>query len=179
MLMFTLAIPFDHFQFALIHGPNISGSYAIFLFTASNLASITSPIHNLVLFLLWLHPFILYGVISALISSSILGTYQRGEFLFQYPIILPFHTVHGALKARILKWLAILFSLTFCQTSPPWPAFLGWLHTSWLSFIELDKAVVRVIRLTNFLWLWFVCLPSDASHNTYHLIWVSLTLDVE
>ena len=23
-----------------------------------------------------------------------------------------------------------------------------------------------------------MCLPSDASHNTYHLTWVSLTLDV-
>ena len=42
-----------------------------------------------------LHPFILSGVISPLISSSILGTYQSEEFLFQYPIILPFHTVHG------------------------------------------------------------------------------------
>ena len=31
-------------------------------------------IHNWVLFLLWLHPFILSGVISPLISSSILGT---------------------------------------------------------------------------------------------------------
>ena len=37
---------FDHFQFALIHGPNIPGSYAILLFTASDLASITSHIHN-------------------------------------------------------------------------------------------------------------------------------------
>ena len=37
---------FDHFQFALIHGPNIRGSYAILLFTASDLASITSHIHN-------------------------------------------------------------------------------------------------------------------------------------
>ena len=44
-------------------------------------------------FLLWLHPFILSRVISPLISSSILGTYWPGEFLFQYPIILPFHTV--------------------------------------------------------------------------------------
>ena len=34
MLMFTLAISFDHFQFALIHGPNIPSSYAILLFTA-------------------------------------------------------------------------------------------------------------------------------------------------
>ena len=49
---------------------------------------------------------------------------------------------------------------------------------AWLNFTELAKAVVRVIRLTSFLLLWFVCLPSDASHNTYHLTWVSLTLDV-
>ena len=54
--------------------------------------SITSHIHNWVLFLLWFHPFILSGVIFPLISISILGTYQHGEFLSQYPIILPFHT---------------------------------------------------------------------------------------
>ena len=94
----------------LIHGPDIPGSYAILLFTASDLASITSHIHNWVLFLLWLHPFILSVVISPLISSSILGTYRPREFLFQYPIILSFHTVHGVLKARILKWFAIPFS---------------------------------------------------------------------
>ena len=37
-------------------------------------------------------------------------SYWPGEFLFQYPIILPFHTVHEVLKARILKWFAIPFS---------------------------------------------------------------------
>ena len=63
-----------------------------------------------VLFLLWLRLFILSGVISPLISNSILGTYQPGEFNFQCPIFLPFHTVHGVLKARILKWFAIPFS---------------------------------------------------------------------
>ena len=89
---------FDHFQFALIHGPYIPGSCAILFFTASGLASITSPIHNWVSFLLWLHPFFPSGVISPLISSSILGTYQPGEFLFQDPIILPSHTVHGVLE---------------------------------------------------------------------------------
>ena len=36
----------------------------------------------------------------------------------------------------LLQWT------TFCQTSPPWPIRLGWPHTAWLSFIELDKAVV-------------------------------------
>ena len=51
-----------------------------------------------------------FGVISPLISSSILGTYQPAEFIFQCPIFLPFHTVHGVLKARILKWCAISFS---------------------------------------------------------------------
>ena len=110
MSTFTLVISFDHFQFALIHGPNIPGSYTVLLFTASDLASITSHIHNWVLFFLWLHPFILSGVMSPLISSSILSTYQPGEFLFQCPIFLLFHIVHRVLKARILKWFAIPFS---------------------------------------------------------------------
>ena len=82
--------------FALIHGANIPGSYAILLFTASDLASITRHIHNWVLFLLWLHLFIPPGVISPLIHSV--------------SYLLPFHTVHGVLKARILKRFAIPFS---------------------------------------------------------------------
>ena len=101
---------FDHFQLALTHGPDIPGSYAILLFTASDFASITSHIQNWVLFLLWLHPFILSAVISPLISSSILGTYPPGEFIFQCPIFLPFHTVHEVRKPRTLKWFAIPFS---------------------------------------------------------------------
>ena len=36
----------------------------------------------------------------------------------------------------LLQWT------TFRQTFPPWPAHLGWPHRAWLSFIELDKAVV-------------------------------------
>ena len=108
--MHSCHLLFDHFQFALIQGPNIPGSYAILLFIASDLASITSHIHSWVLFLLWLHPFLLSGVISPLICRSILGTYRPGEFIFQCPIFLPFHTVHGVLKARILNWFAIPFS---------------------------------------------------------------------
>ena len=88
----------------------VKNTCVILLSIASDLASTTSHIHNWVLFLLWLRPFILSGVISPLISYSILGTYRPGEFPFQYPIILPFHTVHGVLKARILKWFAIPFS---------------------------------------------------------------------
>ena len=73
----------------------------------------------------------------------------------------------------LLQWT------TFCQTSLPWPVCLGWPHTAWFSFTELDKALVCVIRLTSFLWLWFQCVcPLMPSCNTYRLPWVSLTLDV-
>ena len=58
---------------ALIHGPDIPGSYAILLFTSSDLACITSYIHSWVLFLLWVHFFILSGVISTQISGSYIG----------------------------------------------------------------------------------------------------------
>ena len=44
------------------------------------------------------------------------------------------------------------------MTRPSWMALQGRAHC----FTELDKAVVHVIRLLSFLWLWFsVCLPSD------------------
>ena len=78
-------------------------------------------------FLLCLHPFILSGVISPLISSSILVTYWAGEFIFQYSMFLPFHTVHGVLKARILKWLANTFSSGphFVRTLHHDPSILG------------------------------------------------------
>ena len=78
--------------------------------TASDLTSITFYIHNCTLFLLWLCLFILSEVISILFSSSILGTYPPGEFIFQCHIILHFHTLHGVLKARILNCFAIPFS---------------------------------------------------------------------
>ena len=92
------------------------------LFTASDLASITSHIYTWVLFLLWLQPFILSGVISPLISSSILGTYQPGKFIFM-TVFITFRTVHGVLKARMLTWFAIPFfsepciPLYICMTS--------------------------------------------------------------
>ena len=74
---------------------------------------------------------------------------------------------------------SLLLWTTFCQTSPAWPVCFGWPDMAWLCFIELDKAVVRVIRLASFLWVWFQCIcPLMPSCNTYHVMWVSLTLDV-
>ena len=77
-------------------------------FTALDLASITSHIHNWVLFLLWFHPFIISGVISPLICS-ILGTHRPGEFLFQKPLCDPMDgsppgsPIPGILQARTLE----------------------------------------------------------------------------
>ena len=97
------------------------------------------------LFLLWLLLFILSGVISLLISGSILVTYRPGEFFFHCPLFLPFHTVHQGLKASLPFPSPVDHVLSYLSTMtrPSWMA----LH----SFIELDKAVVHVIRLVSFL----------------------------
>ena len=140
MSMFTL----DHFQFALIHGPNVPGSYAIFPFTALDFASITSNIHNWLLFLLWLCLFILSGVISPLISSSILGTYHPWAFIFQCPFSAFSYCSWGSQgKNTEVVCHSLLQWTTICQTSPPWPVHLGWPRNAWLSFTELAKAVVH------------------------------------
>ena len=97
------------------------------------------------LFFLWPHPFLLSGVISLLIPSSILGTYRPGEFLFQCPIILPSHTAHGVSRREYWSGLPFpspayhVLSELSTMTRPAWVA----LHHMAHSFIELDKAVVR------------------------------------
>ena len=64
----------------------------------------------------------------------------------------------------LLQWTTIF------QNCLPSPIHLGWPYMAWLSFIELDKAVVHVIKLVSFLWLWFqsVC-PLMPSLHAYHL----------
>ena len=106
----------------------------------------------------------LSGVISPLFSSSILGIYQPGEFLFQCPIFLPFILFMGFSRQEYWNGLPFpspvhdVLSELSTMACPSWVA----LHGMALGFIELDKAVVHVIRLVSFLWLWFsFCLPSD------------------
>ena len=79
-------------------------------------------------------------------------------------------------EARILKWFAIPFSSgphSVRHLHHDLPVLGGWSHTAcFISFIELDNAVVCMIRLTSFLWLWFQCVcPLMPSHLT----WVSPT----
>ena len=84
------------------------------------------------------------GVISPLISSSILGTYWPGKFLFQYPIIFAFSYCSWGSQGKNTEVVchSLLQWTTFCQTSPPWPCHLGLPHMAWLSFTELDKTMV-------------------------------------
>ena len=60
------------------------------------------------------------------------------------------------------------------MTRPSWVAPHG---MAWFHWVRHDCG--PVIRLAGFLWLWFqsVC-PLMPSQNTYHLTWVSLTLDI-
>ena len=150
----------------LIHGPDIPGSYAILLFTASDLllSPVTStstggycfcfgsiPSFFLEFFLRWSpvaywaptdpgsSPF---SILSFYLFIMFMG-FSRQEYWSGLPFPSPVD--------HILSELSTMTHLS-------WVALQGIAH----SFIELDKAVVRVIRLVSFLWLWFsFCLPSD------------------
>ena len=112
--MFTLAISvFDHFQLTLIHGPNISGSYAIFFFTALDFTFTSRPIHNWVSSLLWLSLFIPSGALSLLLlqqhTGHLLawqGVYLSASYIFAFS-----YSSWGS-QGRNGEWFAITFSTT-------------------------------------------------------------------
>jgi len=99
---------------------------------ALDFTSITSHIHNWVLFLLWLHLFILSGVISPLISSNILSTYRLGEFIFQCPMLLPFHTVHGVPRQEHWSGLPFPFLVDQILSELSTMTCLSWVTLAWL-----------------------------------------------
>ena len=67
-----------------------------------------------------------------------------------------FHTVHGVLKARILSCLPFPSPVDHVWSELSTMTHLSWMALHSLShiFIALDKAVVHVISLVSFLWLW-------------------------
>ena len=68
--------------------------------------------------------------------------------------VFAFHTVHGVLKARILKWFAIPSAVDHILSDLSTMTCLSWVAPhgmAWFDMAELDKAVVCVIRLASFL----------------------------
>ena len=119
--------------------------------------------HIWVLFLLWLRLFILSGVISPLISSSTLDTYQPGEFIFQCPIFLPFILFMGF--SRKVYWSGFPFlspvdhvlSELSTISRPSWVALhgpTGPLVTQWgrTSVSSLENSRGTSLFLV---WFWF------------------------
>ena len=158
MSTFTLSIScLTTSKFALIRGPSIPCSYAILLFTALDFASITSDTQNWVLSLIWLHLFHLSGVISPLISIAYRSHTDLWSSSFSVLSICLFLLFMGFSMQEC--WSGLPFSSPVDHilselstiTHPSWVALCYMTH----SFIELEKAMVHVIRLDSFLWLWF------------------------
>ena len=105
---------------------------------------------------------------SPLMSGSILGTYRPG---------VPSRAPSFSVPSFCLFILFMGFSRQGYWSGLPFPSPVGHIlsdlstmtRLSWVvlhdmahGFIELNKAVVHVISLICFLWLWFsFCLPSD------------------
>ena len=124
-----------------------SGSYAVLFFTALNFTSITSHIHNWVLFLFGLSLFVLSRVISPLFSSSMLGTYWPGEFTFQCFIFLPVHSVHGLSREEHWRGLPFPSPVDHILSDLSSMTCLSWVAPPGMaqSFTELDKGMVSLI----------------------------------
>ena len=115
-------------------------------------------------FLLWLHLFILSGVISPFFSSSILGTYQPREFIFQCHIFCLFILFMWFSRQEYWSGLPFPSSVDHILSELSTMNRLSWVALQSMAhcFIQLDKAVVHVNSSISFLWLWFsFCLPSD------------------
>ena len=161
MSTFIVAISYlTTFQFALIHGPNIPDSYTVLFFTASDFTSITSYIHNWVLILLSLHLFTLFLHWSpvAYWAPTDLGSSTFSVLSFcVFILFIRFSRQEYWSSSPFPSSVDHVLSELSTMTCPSWMA----LHDIAHSFIELDKAVVHVISLICFLWLWFsFCLPS-------------------
>ena len=163
MLTFTLGISFYHFQFALIHGPDIPDSYAILLFTTLDLASISSHIHNwgcfcfgcVLSFFLELFPH--WSPVACWAPTDLGSSSFSVLFAFSYCSWISRGKNTEVVCHFLLHILDHILSELSTMTHLSWVALHGMAH----HVIELDKAVIHVIRLVSFLWLWFsFCLSS-------------------
>ena len=91
--------------------------------------------------------------------------YQPGEFIFQCPIFWLFILFTGFSRQEC--WSGLLFP---CPLDHVFSKLSTMTHLSWVvphsmahSFIKLEKAVIHVVSLVSFLWLWlsviFIYIP--------------------
>ena len=128
--------------------------------------------------------FILSGVSSPLISSSILGTYRPGEFIFQCPILLPFHTVLEVLLvffSRQEYWSGLPFpspvdhilSELSTMTHPSWVALHGTLFifsgviSPLISSSILGNTGIECWSVQSLSHVWFFVTPQTSVHQTF------------
>ena len=114
-------------------------------FTASDFTSITSHIHNWVLLLLWLHLFILFELFLHCSPVAYWAPTDLGSFSFSILSFCLFILFMGFSRQEYWSGLPFpspvdhILSDLSTVTCPSWVA-----PQAWLSFIELDKAVVLV-----------------------------------
>ena len=164
-------------QLTLIHGPNISGSYVVLLFIASDFTFITRHIHNWVSLLLWPSRFILSGAISNCpppFPGSILDAFWPGGqgsssgvisfclfILFigfsqqEYGNGLPFpppvdHVLLELSTMTHLSWVALNST---AHSSRLWTTILLIIS---MSLTALDTSYKWVSTIVVFLWLTFL-----------------------
>ena len=168
MLMFMLAISCSlchfHFQFTLIHGSNIPDSYAIWPFTVSDLLS----------------PPDIFTTGCCFCSGSI-SSFFLELFLYSSPVAYWAPKNLESSSFSVMYFLLFILFMGFWTRRECWSGLtfpspvdevlselltvtcLSWLalHSMPHSLTELDKAVIHVLSLISFLWLWFsYCFPS-------------------
>ena len=149
--------PVDHFQFAMIHGPNIPGSMQYCSLQHQNLlpSLVTSTTRCCFCF----------GSVSSFFLELILhwspvaywAPTNLGSSSFSVLYFCLFILFMGF--SRQEYWISLTFpspvdhilSELSTMTRPFWVTPHGMAH----SFIELEKSVVHVIRFVNFPWLLF------------------------
>ena len=112
-----------------------------------------------------------------LLPSPVISTFFLELFLHSSPVAYCTPTNLGSSSFSVLSFCHFILFMGFSRqeywsglpfpspvdhvllNSPPWPICLEWPCMAWLI---VSKAVVHVVSLVSYLWLWFsFCLPSD------------------
>ena len=97
-------------------------------------------------------------------------------FLHWFPVAYWAPTDLGSSSFNVISFCLYILLMGFSRqdywSDLPFPSPVGHVRPSWVtlhnmahSFIELDKAVVHVIRLISFLWLWFSFFLPSAGYD--------------